>query len=461
MESVSIREIRTLDDPGAKGPLGGGQDPDVKPPPGGGQSPGGTHRKNKQQGTPQVNEPEVPTGEAGPVAGQLNLPSQPELVQVILNEGALPRFSVRAVPRLAEPEKYDSDTLSELLAELTNATTTLGLYTARAKTDLDAAARKDLQQKAKEQMEIAMQKAKEAADNAEKNRIAGWCSAIFGLIGAAFGCLAAVCGVMAATAATVATGGAAAPLAVGSVLLVIAAVTGALMAIQEVVNMGLQEGKVEVPDPVNGGMKPADCSFGGLVDAIVTAQILDGSIAIVKKDENGNVISDTRDKAKGNFGAGCIVMDEKQLEEWKTGWTVTTSLLVAIGSIACGIGGAVGIEKALKGTIQAGKALQQLERVGAIVDLFTDVGQAAAAISEGVVGIFTAHLHADTDRARAAKNRYDQMLKLLGEQMRATEDLVQAITTQMDAIITAMSENIAGVVRNRQTIAVNIGGPNA
>lgn len=390
-----------------------------------------------------------PLGEAEAFADQFKNTTQKDLVQQIVHEGAGPRFSVKAVPRLAEPEKFDSDTLSEMLVELTNSITTISALTAREKTDHDAANRKDLQKKAKEQMEIQMHKAKDEADNAEKNKIAGWCSAIFGLLGAAFGCLAA-------GAAILATGGGA---TVGSVLLVVACVAGALMAIQEVVNMGIQEAKIEIDDPVNGGKKRLDVGFGGMVDAIVTAQILDGSIAVVKRDDNGNVISDTRDKAKANFGLGCIVLDEKQLEQWKTGWTVTTSLLIAIGSIACGIGGAVGIEKALKGTLKAGEALHQLERVGTAVDLITDVGQATSSIAQGIVGIITANVHADSDRARAEKNRYDQMLKLLAEQMGATNDLVREIMTQMDSLVTAMSENIAGVVKNRQTIAANMGAP--
>lgn len=374
-------------------------------------------------------------------------PSDPGLVTQS-NVPLLLHWVSAAVPMLARPDKIDADSLSALLGALNESITKEQVKTGTETIKIGAADREAMTKKVKEQMEIAAQKAKEAAEAAENNKIAGWCQAIFGLIGA-------VLGIVGAVFAAIGTAGAGTPL-------VVVAVIGAVLAVQDVANMAVKEAGVEVTN-VNGDKKALDISFGGMIGAIVDQQLKDGTIVEIRKDasgnyidKEGNVIQDPHLDAK----PGAIFMDEKQLGDWKMGWTITTSLLIAAGTMATGVAGMAGMERAAKAAAKAGEGLSRAataaERVTEGAQVAADLGQAASTGVQGGIGIKVADLNRDSDRARAGKAYYENMIKEIGMRMNMTQDMIRELVTRMNDAFDQMSASIAGTSTNHVTIARNM-----
>jgi phage baseplate assembly protein gpV len=283
------------------------------------------------------------------------------------------------------------------------------------------------------QLEEQQKKAEEAAKLVSQQKVGSWLSAIFSVLGAALTCVSIAF-----------SGGATAPL-------VAAAVIQSITAIQNVINIGLKEGGVKTDDG-NGGQKQVDISFAGIADAIVTSQLKDGSIALVERDSSGKIISDSRDKAKANFGDGCIVMDKNQLEQWKMGWSITSEILVAATSIACGAGAYV-IAKAASKAGDAVKVLsklsQQLERIGNIGELSAQAAEGTTSIITGGLAIKAGEIDADSDRARARKELNEKLAKFVLDLInRQTESLKRSVENNNE-----LCEMVTQIIA--ETVALN------
>lgn len=379
--------------------------------------------------TPSPGAPAPAHGPAGPASGPGSLVSI-----------APSPFASGLVP------KFDEAKLMQDLAEAHADLTKEGIKTSNQRLLEAERERKLINQKILDLMANAAKLADEAKKAASESKVAGWAEAIGGLVGA----VAAWVGVGVSLAVT---GGASAPL-------VFVAVSGSLAALQDVTNMGLKEDGVKWKS-VTGESKQADVSFGGMIDAIVDQQIVDGTIVEIRKnsngdfvDKNGLVIEDPHKTAR----PGTIFMTSKELAEWKMGWTITTTLVVAAATIMAGYGAA---EFAHKGAIVASKAADfgKLAKFGEIgaegVGIVADTFQAVASIVQGTITLKLSEIDADTDEARAWKAFYESSVKELTQRLSIIMELIKQLVKNMNEIHEGASDAIKGTSESTANTAHN------
>jgi hypothetical protein len=386
--------------------------------------------------------PPAPPAPVGPPA-----PAPAPLAPAVMLSPFVPSpisFTLANVPSLAKPMSIDIDSINMLIGALNYAITREQVKTGTASIDADNAAKLEMNKKIKEQLEAIKTKAAEAKEAAGEDKVAGWCEAIGLLVAAGLAC-----------AAVVFSGGASAALAV-------LAVAGAVMAIQDVVNMSLKEAGTQYT-ACTGETKQLDVSFNGMIDAIVDRQLVDGTIVEVHEDTVNGGWLDKNNKKVDTSKPGPLYFTKEELADWKMGWSVTTTLLITAAMMVTGYGAYKGwgaitkVVDAADKSAKAAKTASAAERVTEGMSVVADVEAASAQIYQGSVGVKLAEINSDTDRARAYKAYYDSMIKEIGQRMGLAHEAIQTLVERMNEIYDAMSKSVAEASQNYQQSAEAIG----
>lgn len=327
-------------------------------------------------------------------------------LEALLSLSNLPvpaKWSLTIVPRLALPGTFDVESINAILGELDAAITTEQVKTGTEAIRLSDAERAELAKKVKEQLRIALEKAEEAKKAASEGNVAGWCTAIFGLIGAAVGVVAACA----------ATGGALAPLAV----------VGLILAVQEVVNMSLKEADVEWTD-ARGNTKKLDIGMGGLVSMAVDE-------AVAGSD-----------------------MTAEEIADLKKGLTIGLTVAIALTMM---VGGGVGLSKVGEAGAKLSSTAATVERASLGTGIVMDVGQAASSIAHAVISVEVAGLERDSDRARAQKAFYETLIQDIAKRMGLAQDVIRELVARFNENYDRMSSTIAAMSSTSATMARNMG----
>ncbi|MRD47085.1 hypothetical protein GHT07_07330 [Caenimonas koreensis DSM 17982] len=302
--------------------------------------------------------------------------------------------------------------LNMLLGEIDEMVTSLRYATGKNKIGLQDDQRRELAKKVAKALDEANQKLKEAQEAASESTTMGWLMAGLAMAGAVLLCVVTV-------AAAAATGGAVGGLAIFGC---VAAVT---LAVQMITDMSLKEAGVTYT-ACTGEEKQFGIGFDKMVEAIVDREIVNGDIVIVRQndkgeflDKDGNVTNvDPRKGAKST----AIFFTPEELSEWKMGWTVTTTLVVAIALGAVGGFASTGTQAAASGARAADGAAKganaaksaasaarwaSVERGAEVLAVGTAVATGVTAITKGIIDIFIAELNSDSEKARADKAFYE------------------------------------------------------
>jgi hypothetical protein len=318
-------------------------------------------------------------------------------------------------PVLAEPKKHGPESIQNWLMMIGSAITMLRGETEMSVQEAGRAEREQQIARAEEARKTAETQAAEAKEKAKEERITGWITAVVGAVGA-------IAGVVAAVAATVASVGAATPLA-------IVAAAGAIMAVQELVNMGLKEEGVMAENALNES-KQLDIGFGGIVDRIVDAQIADGSLTF-SSDEEKN--------------------------KYKADWAIGVSVAIAAAMIIGSLYGAYKVDLAMKAgksvVDAATKGMQKIERWAEVVNISSELASAGTQAYQGQTDLLIAELDLGASRARAMKGFYETLIKEIGQRMNISHEAMKTILEKFNENFEQMVENVEGANRNGVMIA--------
>lgn len=343
--------------------------------------------------------------------------------------GAIETLAAWGRPTLDAPSLTDPGELSVLLGEVEAFLGREQMQNSALNLDANSVARKEASRKAAKNAELAHKHAQEAKEMSTGDKVLMWMQKI-----AVF--VAAVLGAVAAGTSSVVTGPA-------GVLLTVAAVIGVAMALQDLINTGIQA--AGVPATNAQGQKVAlDVSFGGMVNAIVSRQLADGTIVVLERDKNGQLMQSAA--AMANAKPGAILMDPAQLESWKTGWTVATTLFIAANVIAAGAGGAKAFADLAKLGELVGKLTQMQQQISVIAQTGETVGNvvgSALDIARAGVDIKTAYLNRDSEHARADQFFYDKKARSLDARMEMEHKAVEDVMKRLEEVMTNLSGLIA------------------
>ena len=349
-------------------------------------------------------------------------------------------FAGALAPRLAKPAPIPPEAINLFLNFLGSKLTAVRGETEIAAQEIGNGEREVLIEKQRVQIEEAKVKEAEAKEKVKEEKITGWITAGLAMLGA-----------IAGIAAAVASGG----------LLIAVAVAGVALAAQEVANMVIKE----VGVPYTNGLdeeKNLDISFGGITDMIVDQQVADGDIVVIHQDPNGayvdktgNIIADPRLTLNPTFG----FKTEEELAQYKSDISLAVNLTVAALMIIASVGGAFRADKALKlldPLKGAAKTGSKLERAGEVVTIAAEVGQAATAIYQGNTDLVIASLNRDTDRARAYKAFFENLIQDVAKRMGLSQEAMKQLIADFNESFEQMVDNVEGTDAVNVTIAHNM-----
>ena len=370
----------------------------------------------------------------------------------ISNSKGVPGIAASTLEALAKPMELDVDAINQLLSQLQQAVTKENTATAVQTIKMTTLEQKDVTAKAKKAQEDAAAKAKEAADAAPNGSVMNWIMAAVAIVGAAVA--------VAAVISSVALGGWA---TVFAVAVAVVAVSTASMA---VANAVAQDQGTQITN-YDGTQSQMDISWGGMVNKIVDQQLKDGTMVEVHKNNEGKWVDRNNQVLNQDDVASnpTKYKTAEQISDWKMGWTITTSLLIMLATIACGYGAfkAAGdtakMAGATKGAVDTGAKIAtaaKVERGMEVVGGAADLGGAGAGVYTGVKGIEVAQLNADTERARADKAFFDSMLKDIVARMKLSNDMINQLVSRMNEVYDSMFANLATSNRTIATIANNV-----
>lgn len=358
-------------------------------------------------------EPRLHVPQSAPVLGAPKAGEASRRLEALLSFSQLPppaQWSKSNGPRLAPPKAFDIESLNALLAELDTSLTNEQVKTGTESIRINDAERAEAAKKLQEQMRIAHEKAEAAKKAASEGNVAGWCTAVFGMIGAMVGVVAAAAG----------TGGALVPLAVA----------GCILAAQDIANMAIKESDVEWDQ--HGQTKKLDISFGGLVDMAVDETV---------------------------HGLG-LAVSQDELREIKKGLTIGLTVSIALTMM---IGGGAGLARTGKAAEAASSAAKlsetsvSVERAAHGSGIVMDAAQASSSIAHSVISLEVAGLERDSDRARAQKAFLDAVLQDIAKRIGLAQDAIRELVARFNENYDRMSATIAGINTNLETSARNMG----
>lgn len=327
-------------------------------------------------------------------------------------------------------------------------------------------ARKEASKKMLEQLKEVLKKINEAMNAPKPDKVLGWFLAIAELVG---GIVMTAVGVIG-----VAAGG-------SGVGLIAAGVALTVTGIMATGNMIAQETNATTVN-AEGERVALNISWDGMVAAIVSQQIADGTIVVVRKnadgafvDKQGNIIDDPRGKAK----PGAIVMDEAMLAEWQMGWSLTTSILATAVLMVIGAGAGKAVEAAAKASLKAGSlganaasgassgaaqlskststALTLAEAGTEVLGSVTTIIEAINAVAGALLQMKLAEIDKDTEEARAWKAVFEATAKDLLSRVRVWMSHLEKIFMGVND----NNKNVSAVLKDSSETTIHVIGSTA
>lgn len=335
--------------------------------------------------------------------------------------GLPPAFAMDgSVPRLRAPT-FDPNALVAMLSSMQTALNSANIQSVKKSIEVSAQRQEALNKQSIHKMEEVFQKTQEAIAKQNEQRVANWVKAAFGMLGAALAFVA----LFMAGSLTSFSGG------IG----LIGAGVGVILAAMDLVNTALDEANVKIRGE-DGRMKPVDVSIGGMVAAIVESQI------------KNNLISFENEEAKAN---------------WIAGWSIAANVMV-LGLVAgSGIPGLRDAYKAIKQgqkliedglaiSLEKSKVIEMAIRHSATV---AELGEGAAMIANGVLGIQTAYVQLDKEQRQALESFLRAMIQSEAQKGSAFMDLVNDAYKAMTESWQSTSDRMAEIGNTQVFVARN------
>jgi hypothetical protein len=311
-------------------------------------------------------------------------------------------YTSRSAPRLSAPDP------EEIAAWYATATTNANMESARATGETLKSTNEQRDSMRKDSLDkrrVAQEKEQDAIAKQGESKIASWFRTVFGLIGAALGMVGAIV-----------TGG----WAIG------AAVVGLTLALLDLSNQIAHEAGATVTG-ADGKTKALELSIGGMVAAIVEQQEKDGTISF---------------------------KDDKARQEWITGWTITTSLIITSAVVAFSVGGMKDAAKLIKDSAKGVQsAIDKLEKTSKTAEVaarattfVADIGEGASMAAGGGITLQLSEIQKEGKIAIADETF---IVRLLEEAATYVEQNIEFIKALAERVTDATSSS-SNMIRSLQ-----------
>jgi hypothetical protein len=383
------------------------------------------------------------------VAEGLQADGTPNLVQIIKmpTPNGAPSFSVTVAPELFEPGHLDPLTATILLSQLQNKINENTLKTGMLKVEADRQAFESEQKKSEQAMrdaDAAEDRALAAAKDAQNANIAG---AVMGVIGA----------ILAGIVAFI----------FGGAVLTIVFVLGAIMAAQEVINVGIKSNPKLTYDDGQGGKKQYGAGFTDLIEMDTARRIKEGSLVVATLndknqwvDSKGKIIQDPR-----LTHPNAVIMSPQQVKDMTMGLAIGLTVFMTVVMLAGGIFAirnpvdvikvAERLSKFMK-VGDVGLTVAKAENVATIAEVVETVGSSAVQGTEAGLNERTAREQLILATANALKSHIQSMLDAQAKQMQMTQDFLHDLVEQLTESLSTVAKTIGNTFQVQHQVIQNM-----
>lgn len=383
------------------------------------------------------------------VAEGLQADGTPNLVQVIEMpslDGSL-SFTLTVAPQLFEPGDLDPLTATILLSQLQIRIDENAVKTGMLKVESDTQAFEKDQQESLDAMreaDAAEDRALAAAKEAQAGNIA---SAVMAVIGAILG------GVIATI--------------FGGAVLGAIAVAGAVMALQEVISVGIKSNPSLTYDDGLGGRKQYGATFADFIEMGSAQRIKDGNLVIAEQndkgewvDRNGKVIQDPH-----ITNPGATIMSPTQFRDMNVGLAIGITVFMTVIMLAGGIhalrnpADVIKVAERLSKFMTVGDVgltVAKAENVATVVEVVDTVGNSAVQGTEAGLNHRTATEQLNLANANALKSYIQSMLNAQVQQMHLTQEFVHDLVEQLTDILSTVARTIGETFKVQHQVTLNL-----
>lgn len=383
------------------------------------------------------------------VADGLQADGTPSLVQVIKMpspDGAL-SFTLTVAPELFEPGNLDPLTATILLSKLQTKIDENAIRTGMLKVEAD----RDAFERDQKESEDAMREADAAEDRAiaaaKEAQAGNIASAVMAVIGAILGAvIASIFG--------------------GAVLGVIA-VVGAVMALQEVISVGIKSNPSLTYDDGMGGKKQWGATLADFVEMGSAQRIKDGNLIVAEQNDKGQWIDH-----KGKIiedphvtHPGVMVMTKKEFNDMNVGTAIGLTVFMTVLMLAGGIHALRNPADIIKVAERLGKFMKvgdvgltvaKAENVSTVVEVVETVGNSAVQGTEAGLNVRTAEEKLNLANANALKSHIQSMLDAQVKQMHLTQEFLNELVELLTDALSNVAKTIGDTFQVQHQVIQNL-----
>lgn len=383
------------------------------------------------------------------VADGLQADGTPSLVQVInmpSASGAL-SFTLTVAPELFEPGHLDPLTATILLSKLQTKIDENAVRTGMLKVESDRDAFEAEHKKSEQAMrdaDAAEDRAIAAAKEAQAGNIA---SAVMAVVGAILGAVVAAI--------------------FGGAVLGVIAVIGAVMALQEVVSVGIKSNPKLTYDDGMGGKKQYGATLADFVEMGSAQRLKDGNLVIAEQndkgqwiDHNGKIIQDPH-----VTHPGATIMTKKQFSDMNVGVAIGLTVFMTVLMLAGGIHALRNPTDIIKIAERLGKFMKvgdvgltvaKAENVATAAEVVETVGSSAVQGTEAGLNIRTASEQLNLANANALKSHIQSMLDAQVKQMHLTQEFLNELVELLTDALSTVAKTIGDTFQVQHQVTQNL-----
>lgn len=383
------------------------------------------------------------------VADGLQADGTPSLVQIVKMPGAngALNFTLTVAPELFEPGDLDPLTATILLSKLQTKIDENMVRTGMLNVDADRDEFERSQEKSEQAMrdaDAAEDRAMAAAKEAQAGNIA---SAVMGVVGAILGAVVAAI--------------------FGGAVLGVIAVVGAVMALQEVVTVGLKSNPKLTYDDGLGGKKQIGITLADLVEMGSAQRIKNGDLVIAEKNDKGQWVDH-----KGKIiedphvtHPGAVIMTKKEFSDMNVGVAIGLTVFMTVLMLAGGIHAMRNPTDIIKIADRLGKFMKvgdvgltvaKAENVATVAEVVETVGTSAVQGTEAGLNLHTADEKRTLANVNALKSHIQSMLDAQAKQMHLTQDFLNELVELLTDALSTVAKTIGDTFQVQHQVIQNL-----